>query len=146
MIIEELRNRYVDLFGLEPTECSGLDLIETELGVELPEDFKNVMKFYSGGMLGGISHNSLATIMKETKRLRGAVGLPHSFVVLAEPPVSLIVLNTKRATNQVVIWCDGVDVSRLGTRRQMHNPQTWESYAEFFRFLIDTEEQERREG
>jgi hypothetical protein len=153
MMIEELRSRYVALFGFESTEASELDFIEKELGVRFPDDFKEVSKFYRGGMLGGISHNAIAgrgpatNIADETKRLRDTAGLPHSFVVLAEPPASLIVMNTEESSSTpAVIWCDAIDVSRLGTFHGMHNPQKWASYAEFFGFLLDTEDQERAEG
>lgn len=142
MTIDELRNRYIALFGLEPAEGSKVGLTESGLDVRLPEDFKRVSEFYSGGTLGGISHYSLGTILRETTRLRNAVGLPHSFVMLAEPPASLIVMNTA-SSSPAVIWCDAVDVSRLSTLQNMHDPQTWNSYLEFFEFLLDTEEEER---
>jgi hypothetical protein len=138
---------------LETTEESELDFMQKELRVRFPDDFKEVSSFYSGGMLGGISHNAIVgrgpvtNITDETKRLREAVGLPHWFVVLAEPPESLIVMNTNTATSSpAVIWCDAIDVSRLGKLLGMHNPQTWASYAEFFEFLLDNEDTERAEG
>lgn len=150
MMIEELRDGYVALIGSEPTKSSEIDLIEKELGIKFPDDFANVSKFYSGGMLGGISHNAIASrgpatnITDETKRLRHAVGLTHSLVVLAEPPASLIVMNANSGNSSpAVIWCDAIDVSRLENLQGMHDPQTWASYAEFFGFLLDTEERER---
>jgi hypothetical protein len=148
-----LRNRYVSIFGSEPAEKGELDLMEKKLGVRFPEDFKEVSTFYSGGILGGISHNAFAArgpannITDETKRLRDTAGLPDSFVVLAEPPASLIVMNTNlEGGSPVVVWCDAFDVSRLGTLQEMHDPQTWGSYAEFFKFLLDMEEEERADG
>jgi hypothetical protein len=150
MTIEELRRRYLALFGVESAEGSELDFIEKQLGVRFADDFKDVSKFYSGGMLGGISHNAISghgpatNMAEETIRLRKAVALPKSFVVLAEPPASLIVMNTNKASSSpAIIWCDALDVSRLGTLQGMHNPQTWTSYADFFCFLLDTEDQER---
>src|SRR5262249_5802430 len=122
MIIEELRNRYVAFFWLEPTASVELELIGKELGLLFPSDFTSVAKFSCGGLLAGISHNAIAArgpgtnITDETNRLRGATGLAHSFVVLAEPPASLIVMNVVKTTGSpAVIWCDAIDVSRLGS-------------------------------
>jgi hypothetical protein len=56
-------------------------------------------------------------------------------------------MNTDKANSSpAVIWCDAIDVSRLGSLQGMHKPQMWESYADFFGFLLDTEELERAEG
>ncbi len=65
-------------------------------------------------------------------------------VVLAEPPASLIVLITQRDNDQPeVIWLDNIDVSRLGDIRSLRKPQLWNSYADFFQFLLKREEEER---
>jgi hypothetical protein len=150
MTFDELRKRYVSLFGLEPTEAAELDRMEAQLGVPLPQDFRKIAEFYNGGIIGGISHNTIATcgpstnITDETKRLRQAIGLPHSFLVLAEPPESLIVMNTSRTSGSLgVIWCDAIDVSRLENLQGLHGPQNWTSYADFFSFLLDAEADER---
>ena len=93
-MIDSLREKYVQLFGNEPATVDAVDRIEVELGVALPADFRRVASFYSGGITGGISHFAIApsgpadNIIEETKRLRQAVPLPHSFVVLPEPPTS----------------------------------------------------------
>jgi hypothetical protein len=42
MPAEQLRKRYVALFGLEPVERSALAQIESRLCVLLPEDLKEV--------------------------------------------------------------------------------------------------------
>lgn len=147
----DLRSRYVSWFGLEPTPDGEIEQVEEELGVRFPRDFRDISRFYSGGMLGGISHNAIAArgpatnITEETKRLRGAVGLPRGLIVLAEPPASLIVMDTNAMNDSpAIIWCDSSDVSHLGTSQKLRNPQTWKSYTEFFNFLLDNEAEERQ--
>ena len=54
---------------------------------------------------------TILDIIDETIRLREAVNLPMRFIVLAEPPESLIVLDTKNIPS--VIWFDTVDISRI---------------------------------
>src|SRR5262249_17561566 len=109
---EDLRDHYIAQFGHEPTDSDELDGIERELGVQLPPDFKEIATFYSGGMVGGISHNAIAAsgpatnITGETRWLRQAIGLPCNFIVLAEPPASLIVMDTTGP----VVWLDDIDV------------------------------------
>lgn len=149
---DDLFNRYVALFGSEPTSADEITRIEEILGVLLPRDFKEVSSFYSGGILGGISHHAISNggppsnIVDETQRLRAAIGLPRCFVVLAEPPASLIVLNTNVSDSApAVIWCDAFDVCHLGNPNELHSPHIWPSYASFFGFLLDIEEEERNQ-
>lgn len=149
--ISKLRERYIALFG-EEGAGDAIRRIEDRLGVGLPSDFKDVAKFYSGGLLGGISHNAIAcegnatTIVGETERLRQATRVPERFVVLAEPPESLIVLDTQPpAGKPAVIWLDAIDVTRLETASFLSPPDSWQSYADFFSTLLDDEEEERKE-
>lgn len=150
MSIDQMQNRYIAMFGHEPVEQGALDQIESLLGVVLPGDFREISLFYSGGIVGGISHHAIETpvpannIVEETTRIRKAVKLPRSMVVLAEPPSSLIVLVTDPTKNQpAVIWLDHIDAARLDDLEALHNPQTWCSYADFFGFLLDREAEER---
>jgi hypothetical protein len=146
---DSLISRYSRLFGVEPAITAELSMIEETLGVSLPSDFRNISTFYRGGILGGISHHAISchgpgtNIMAETQRLRASAELPHSYVVLAEPPGSLILMNTTGlAHSPTVIWCDGGDVSLLPDVRKMHGPHFWNSYSDFFRFLLESEEQQ----
>jgi hypothetical protein len=144
---DSLITRYARLFGVEPAIAEELSTIEEELGVSLPSDFRSISTFYSGGILGGISHHAISchgpatNIMAETQRLRASAELPHSCIVLAEPPGSLIVMNTNCSVHSpAVIWCDGLDASLLPDVPEMHKPRVWSRYSEFFRFLLDREE------
>ena len=103
-------------------------------------------KFYSGGFLGGISHHEIASvgeatnIVQETLRLRESIGLAESYVVIAEPSESLFVLNTKG--KPTVIWCDAVEAKNINSGSFSNEPDTWESYGEFFEYLLGEEEDE----
>jgi len=149
MTIDQIRERYLSLFEIDPVAESDLLEISSTLGVHFPADFVEISRFYAGGILGGISHHAISptgpatNITEETRRLRAAVSLPHSMVVLAEPPESLIVMQTRINSDAAVIRCDATDVYRLGNIKDLHNPELWESYADFFSFLVEREAEDR---
>jgi hypothetical protein len=63
MSIGQLRDQYIILFGQEPAKDGVLDQIERELDVVLPTDFREICSFYSGGIVGGISHYARIVMM-----------------------------------------------------------------------------------
>jgi len=144
--IIELKCRYDAIYGCEPVGEGVISKIEGELDLNLPRDFKEISLFYSGGFLGGVSHHEIAcvgdatNIVQETLRLRGAIGLGHNFVVISEPSESLIVLNL--AGSPAVIWCDAVESKNLNSMDFVNQPGIWESYGDFFDYLITEEEDE----
>jgi hypothetical protein len=107
---DNLRDRYASFFAEEPAPDGAIEAIESALDIVLPDDLKEIGKFYSGGMLGGISHVGIepSGIVAETLRLREAVNLPRRLLFLAEPSESLIVLDCEASTSDApsVIWCD----------------------------------------
>ncbi len=147
--LANLRQRYVAYFGEEPSPAGAIANLESSIDVSLPGDLKAIADFYSGGMLGGVSHHVFSSgvaatnVADETLRLRSTVELPHRFIVLAEPAESLIVLDVESG---VVTWCDDFDASRLdGSNRMVGEPSTWPSYAAFFEYLLGKEGEERQE-
>lgn len=149
LIVNSLRRRYVAYYGEEPAQLGAVVCLETALGIVIPRDMKAISKFYSGGILGGISHYSFESSSRETNAIicktlsfRLAISLPHRFIVLAEPAESSIVLDVKSGT---VTWCDNFDVSRLGSSEMLGKPDTWPSYAAFFEYLLNMEDEERGE-
>ena len=144
--IIELKDRYDAIYGCEPVDEEVISKIEAELDLKLPLDFKEISLFYSGGFLGGVSHHEIAcvgeatNILQETLRLRDAIGLGHNFIVIAEPSESLIVLNVRSSPN--VIWCDAVEAKNLNSMNFVNQPNTWESYSDFFEYMITEEEDE----
>lgn len=103
--------------------------------------------FYSGGLLGGISvfayDNFNPNILDETLRPRTTIKLPSRFIVIAEPPASIIVIDTENTPS--VIWCDATDVEGLQNLSFVTPSQTWNTFSKFFMGLIEDEEDERGE-
>lgn len=64
---------------LKQSSVNGLKSVEISLGVKLSDDFNKISKFYSGGLLEGISHNEISSsgsatnIVDDTIRLRKAI-------------------------------------------------------------------------
>jgi hypothetical protein len=144
MNFPELKSRYVAICGAEPCSENELHNIEKALGLKLPSDFKQVSRFYSGGLLGGISHHEIAAsgnasnVVDETLRIRAAIGLERHYVVLAEPSGSIIVLDA--SAHPAVIWCDAVDAVNINSCKFSTSPDVWENYADFFSYLLEEEE------
>lgn len=142
--IDDLKERYKSIYGLEGCSVKVLREIEKVLETKLPTDFKEIANFYSGGLLGGISHYEIASaegasaILQETLRLRKAVGINKDYVVLAEPPGSLIVMNVVSG----VLWCDANDAENINSKAFENEPDRWDCYASFFNYLLDREESE----
>jgi len=140
-----LKGKYIELYGVEGCSTEELAKIEDALNVQLPHDFKKISEFYSGGFFGGISHHEIAirseaaNIVQETLTIRQAAGLNNKFIVLAEPSGSIIVLDVR---GKSVIWCDAVEVDCLNTMEFITKPDIWESYASFFLYLLNQEDQE----
>lgn len=145
--IHDLKNRYTQLYESDGVEEGVLNRIEGILKIKLPEDFREIADFYSGGLLGGISGFAFAyeditpNIVEETLRLRNSIKLPSRFIVLAEPPESLIVMDTENIPS--IIWCDATDAERIRDMSFAIEPQTWGTYKQFFTKLLEDEEEEQ---
>lgn len=145
--IQDLKDRYINLYPSDGIDKSVIKRIEDILKIRLPEDLCQIAEFYSGGLLGGISSFSFAyegispNIVDETLRLRNAIKLPSRFIVLAEPPESLIVMDTENMPS--IIWCDAMDAEKIGNMLFAIESQTWGTYIEFFTKLLEDEEEEQ---
>ncbi|RMR08293.1 hypothetical protein ALP94_00655 [Pseudomonas savastanoi pv. glycinea] len=141
-----MKERYLSLYKADTSSAEDIRGAENSLGVRLPEDFKEIATFYTGGFLGGISHHAMFSatnplnIVSETLRLRKSINLGMEYIVLAEPSESLIVMNVCKSP--VVIWCDANDAEHLGTGEFSTPPDCWENYASFFSYLLEREESE----
>lgn len=143
-VIKELEERYLNLQQSDGINNEALSEIEKVLKIKLPSDFCEISSFYSGGYLGGISNYSFsnndgsANIIEETIRLRETINLPLRYIVLAEPPESIIVMDTENTPS--IIWCDAVEVTKLNDKSFISKPNEWNSYTEYFAQLIEDEE------
>lgn len=137
----ELKNKYLEVFPVDALNLEELDNIETKLGVTLPDDFKQITKFFSGGSVGGIEFYDFKidndiNIIGETLRLREVIDLPKQYIVLAEPPESIVIIDTKNIP--VVIWCDAIDVENIASNNYSTQPDVWDNFSEFFyEMLLD---------
>ena len=106
--VEKLKQRYIQLNSIDGIDEIVLRNIEEILRVKVPEDFCQISNFFSGGLLGGIGNFAFdyegisPNIVEETLRLRNAINMPHRFIVLAEPPESLIVMDTENIPSVLV--------------------------------------------
>ena len=147
--IQKLRVRYERLLAADGISSEGIDRetiddIQAKLNVYLPDDFCEIASFCNGGLFRDHSFanfNGCTNIIDETIRLRKTVNLPLRFVVLAEPDEGLIVMDTENTPS--IIWCDATEVSKLDVKSFVSKPDEWNTYAEFFAYLIEDEEEER---
>lgn len=154
--LESLRNRYLALYGEESSDPNAISSLEKALNVSIPKDFTFISTFYRGGMVGGIEHLAIApdttseSILTETKRVRSAIELDRSLIILAEPSESVIVLDCSDSVEPAsrVIWCDPHQLNQLASATSgIIEPavDAWRDYASFFEFLLTQEEFERRD-
>jgi len=145
--IETLKNRYVALNGARPIPDSVVAAVTSDLGLQPPPDFLEIGKFFDGSGINVIALHSLAgnaptmNPIHETLRLRKAIGLPPNWVVLGEPPESLLLMDC--AAGGKVIWIDANDAKRIASQSFTTQPTAWDSFGEFFKYLLDEEEADR---
>lgn len=142
-----LRNKYRTLYDIDGISKEYLDRIEQELQIKLPNDFREISSFYSGGDVGGIDIHSFilsdpTNFIGETLRIREAVGLPNRFVVIAEQAESIIVMDTENKPS--IIWLDSVEVTKLEKQDFISKPDVWQDFSDFLNYLLDEEEEERK--
>lgn len=143
--VSEVEERYLKIAKRDGINEQEIKNIEHILGITLPNDFKEISQFFSGGCLGVIDNYSFIrgkwdNIIDKTIRLRETVKLPCQFVVLAEPPESLVVMDVEKTPS--VIWCNAVEADKLGKKSYISNSDIWENYSDFFSELLSDEENE----
>lgn len=139
----DLRARYEKCFGARRADPAYLRQLADDLGISLPAEFLSTTEFFDGsGFLAipmfAIGRQSSPNVLQETKRIRHAISLPEFFLVLAEPPESLIVLDCQSGG---VTWCSASDAPRLGRSPLLDKSDVWPSFSAFFAFLLDEEDQ-----
>lgn len=145
--IKDLRKRYLSIMKQDGINEIQLKDIEKTLNIILPKDFKEIAAFYSGGSLGVVDNYSFIkiyeghNIIDETLRLRKTIDLSPNFIVLAEPPESIIVMDLE--VKPSIIWCDATDISNINKRSFCNEPNVWEDYSEYFNELLSDEEEDK---
>lgn len=133
--LSELKLKYLEVFPEDALNQDELNAIEKRLGVTLPNDFKEISKYFSGGSVGIIEFydfkdNNDINIVDETLRLRESMQLPEQYIVLAEPPESIVVMDIKNVPT--IIWCDSIDIENIESNNYSSQPDTWESFSDLF--------------
>ena len=145
--INSLKVRYVAMNGHRPISSDILRSIQTELGLVLPIDFMQIAEFYNGSGFNVLPLYSFAgnaptmNPVNETLRLRKAVQLPSNWLVLGEPPESLLLMDCENGGK--VIWLDAIDVARISSNSFTKQPDSWNSFSDFFDYLLEEEEADR---
>ncbi|MGE8349838.1 MAG: SMI1/KNR4 family protein [Pseudomonas protegens] len=148
-IYTQLRNDYLKFYPEAPVPQKTIEAIEGLLFVSLPSDLKEISSFYSGGMLGGISHFEISetsqadNVTEKTLEWRTSINLPQDYIAIAEPPASLIVLDVKK---NKVLWLSSTDAVRLNTGKEfLSDFDLFDSYESFFVYLLKLEAEEMEE-
>ena len=141
--MSEVQSRYEARAGSNPISPDFLRKLEEGLGVSLPASFVAVAAYFDGRGVDALPLHPLADIpgnaLDETLRLRRAIDLPARFLVLGEPPESLLVLD---CIDGRVIWCDAGDAEGLGEGRFNLAPHVWTQFSDFLDFLLDEQDAE----
>jgi hypothetical protein len=145
--LEKVKSRFESLNGIRAVDPDFIETLERELGISLSSSFKLVGEFFDGSgiyilPLHQIGFESPTNVLGETKRLRNSVQLLSNYLVLGESTEGLIVMDCNSQLGQV-LWCDAVDVNRLGKETLMTAPEVWDSYLGFAEYLVSEEEFDR---
>ena len=146
---KKLKNRFYRLFGTQNELDIDLSKIEKKLDVNLPEDFKKISKFYDGNngfyLDGMLCHNpnlSPDNILSKTLFYRDKQ-LPKKFIVLGEPPESIILMETVDSDMKIphILWLSYADLDNLCQEKALNDsPIIYKSFSEFFDYLLTEEE------
>lgn len=141
--INKLKDRYILLFNeIDGVSTEDLNKIESELQINLPNDFKEIASFCNGGIdLHSFSTDNPINLIGETLRIRKSVGIPHRFVILAEHDMSIFVMDTQNKPS--ILWIDSIEITKLEKQDFISRPDTWNDFSDFFEYLLDEEEEER---
>jgi len=145
--LEMVKSRFESLNGIRTVDPDFIEKLEHELKISLPDSFKLVGEFFDGSgiyvlPLHQIGWESPTNVLDETKRLRSSGRLLSNYLVLGEPAEGLIVMDCNSQLGQV-LWCDAIDVNRIGKEALMTAPEVWGSYLDFVEYLVSEEESDR---
>lgn len=145
--LEIVKSRFESLNGIRAVDPGFIEKLEHELKISLPASFKLVGDFFDGSgiyvlPLHQIGWESPTNVLDETKRLRSSGRLLSNYLVLGEPAESLILMDCNSQMGQV-LWCDAIDVNRIGKEALITAPEVWGSYLDFVEYLVSEEESDR---
>jgi hypothetical protein len=141
--IGQLKDTYQASFGVESTDPIAIEMIESRLGIILPNDFKEISSFYAGGIIGTFPHLAIAedgpadNIVDRTLFLRKRIGLPMPFVVVVDFNSSLIILNCRSGSlGNEVIWVTSRELAKICNSDGFDPIEEWANYKCFFEAML----------
>ena len=150
-LIQRSINRFKILYPLLKLPNTNINQnIESNLGIELPIDFKELSKFYDGnnafnldGALNFDRDKTPSNVIDITLEWRCFdPKLPNKYLVLATYDESFIILDTLLS---IVLWLNYYDYESLCQNTKFTPYKTFGSFLNYFQFLLDEEEKMRAE-
>lgn len=150
-IIQKFLKLFPDDKGISGKE---LEKVEEILQVVLPPDFKEISNYYSGGIIGNVSIFNFKPNLEDEYSLvsksliyRAKINLPNKFVVLYDE-YGFILLNTEPNKNleASILDLSSTDIFNLIEGKPLEsNTRLYSAFSEYFEYLLDQEEEERKE-
>ncbi len=154
MINSKLKEKYLSIYTEKSLSKETIKDIENSLEIVLPNDLIEISqycdRFDNIGILDLFSFDKTAddwSIFEKTKFFRTSINLSNEYLVLKEGDESFIVLETQLNPNEQaqVIWCSSTDAYNLAIKQPLiDNPIIFSTFADFFSYLLDQEEEQRR--
>ena len=154
MKIEEIKQKYLELYPNCGMTEENIDKIEDKLDIKLPYSFKEILNFYDGYY--SINNNSFFSfdpneegwnVVDKNLYYRNCdLKLPKRFLIIKEGDEDVIVLDLANENGQVY-WISSQDVYNLVNGDSLtDNPTIFPTFADFFEYLLDEEEKLREES
>jgi hypothetical protein len=120
---------------------------EKKLEVILPNDFKYINSLYNYEYIGFFDFYSFSFgVIEETLYYRTHYNLDNNYLVLSSDGSDFLLVNTKSLSESKVIWCSYNDFFNLCDGKPMeYNPTIFESFTDFFEYLVDEEDKMQSE-
>jgi SMI1-KNR4 cell-wall len=134
----------------KPLTMEEINNVEQELNITLPIDFKKINLNCSYEFLGSFEFYNFGRkddgVIPETKALREIYNLSNEYIILSQNGASAIFMKIISSEEAQVIWCDEMDgMNLLEGQPMQYNPTIFNSFSEFYEFLLDREEENRAE-
>lgn len=144
----ELQKKYKEHFqNSSGVPDQDIEELEQYLGSNLPEDFKKITKWYSGGLIGNYSIFNINTdpddeysLLYNTLFFRKELKLPNSFIVLYyEYGAILLCLDNIFYEKGTILHVDNMDLVLLCNKDYLLKPlKTWKNFTAFFEEQISS--------
>lgn len=125
--------------------------LENRLKVIIPDDFKYINTRYHYEYINfcefrNFANTGVGSVTYETNYYRREYNLLNCYLVLFSDSVSFLIFKTISNEKSNVIWCSYNDFFNLCEGKPFeYNPTIFQSFTDFFEFLLDEEEKIQNE-